>query len=671
MRSQFNFNNVTQFTLTNDRLLKHSNTVDSRKILLGFIGHEHANLLRKHLSSTDSSHSELADLVQIIANRLNGSLDTQLGAMTNDDKAILYYKLTEEITNCTPGFYNRCAEIVQWFSRPQDFFELLQLVRESLVSNIAAKLTQDVHEVNQVFLVASTLGFGVRVRNKQDTYRFWPMDTIRSKITEEFNCDFTPLHLPYLICEQFISIISTDYNGRKAHGVSYNAGEMERIAKLIERYFSTGAKRNASEYFILQDDYLLADLDWALIRRLIFIKLCDTGCFQERFRQAFVALDKVDAHTNPTTIIEHIQYIASTRQEVITLLTYFKKETLDILASALKHHSPDFFFDRQILCEHFNTLDCSSKNIFFPVLACLLLKDFKWLHLQGFDLRGINLEYVNLQGVCLNQVKLDGMQVRQLYQAGRLNFSGADLRETDLREADLREADLTCANLQNADLREANLDRTSLRETNFQYADLREASFQSAWRLRDAFLHRARLSGNQVIQLHQAGLNDFSGIDLRGADLREANLQGLNLRDAKLHNADLGDVNFCFLSSFLTDNDPDYYACINQMGLGDQAVALLLERHRDFFESSAFWSKKIKANVQISLSDIVEHAKGKHIRRAVFFDTNDGSGTKKLLRDYYGLSVTQNTEARDIVPVFLTRLHSSIVIYKKGWSCCN
>lgn len=90
-------------------------------------------------------------------------------------------------------------------------------------------------------------------------------------------------------------------------------------------------------------------------------------------------------------------------------------------------------------------------------------------------------------------------------------FSGADLRDADLRRADLRgaylrRADLRCADLTEADLRCSDLRYADLSGAYLRYADLRGADLTEA-DLRGADLDRA---------------------DLRCANLREANLTGAN-----------------------------------------------------------------------------------------------------------------------------------------------
>ena len=99
----------------------------------------------------------------------------------------------------------------------------------------------------------------------------------------------------------------------------------------------------------------------------------------------------------------------------------------------------------------------------------------------------------------------------------RLDLSGADLRDANLRRADLHDANLRGVDLYLADLRDANLGGADLSLADLRSANLRRADLRDA-NLRGADLYRA----------------DLSGADLRGADLHLA-----DLRDAELNSTDL------------------------------------------------------------------------------------------------------------------------------------
>jgi uncharacterized protein YjbI with pentapeptide repeats len=162
-----------------------------------------------------------------------------------------------------------------------------------------------------------------------------------------------------------------------------------------------------------------------------------------------------------------------------------------------------------------------------------------------------------------------------------IDFVGADLERTNLRNADLsgaglREAhiygaDLESARLVNANLSVANLDKASLKgivaeRANFWRASLRQAN------LRDARLDESRLRGAHLsnADLRSASLVDCTFIDveldnakLSGADLREAlfvdaNLTGVDLGMALVGGAAFHRVNLTgaiFGGTVFADND--------------------------------------------------------------------------------------------------------------------
>lgn len=87
------------------------------------------------------------------------------------------------------------------------------------------------------------------------------------------------------------------------------------------------------------------------------------------------------------------------------------------------------------------------------------------------------------------------------------DFSGADLRNTDLRNAYFSHADLQNTNFQGACLEQANLSQANLKGVDFSNADLEGA--------------------------------DFSNANLDGANFSNANLKKTNFENASLRNVNL------------------------------------------------------------------------------------------------------------------------------------
>lgn len=146
--------------------------------------------------------------------------------------------------------------------------------------------------------------------------------------------------------------------------------------------------------------------------------------------------------------------------------------------------------------------------------------DFSWTNLMGANLRESNLSWANFTRTNLRKANLRRSILREA------NLSWATLCWVDFREAYLRRANLRRADLSWANLKEATLRDGDLREVNLSWADLREANLREA-DLRGATMREAYLSNT----------------DFREADLTEANLQDADLRGAHLFKTNLEQAN--------------------------------------------------------------------------------------------------------------------------------
>lgn len=119
----------------------------------------------------------------------------------------------------------------------------------------------------------------------------------------------------------------------------------------------------------------------------------------------------------------------------------------------------------------------------------------------------------------------------------KVDLTGADLRDANLRRADLYTANLTGADLYEANLKYANLHGAGLSGANLSKTDLFKASLSGAILFR-ADLFEASLTGADLYEadLYEA---DLTGADLSGAILSEANLSEANLSETDLSSADL------------------------------------------------------------------------------------------------------------------------------------
>lgn len=174
-----------------------------------------------------------------------------------------------------------------------------------------------------------------------------------------------------------------------------------------------------------------------------------------------------------------------------------------------------------------------------------ILNNFLWLNFSGAD-----LSETNLSGLFLCWANLSRANLRSSSLC-KVNLCFANLSSANLNRAVLSASDLSSANLSYANLNGVNLNYTILREINLREADLSGASAKKA-DFSNANLNRSTLKQADLSEakLNEANLSevDLSGANLRRADLTSANLFGANLSNAdllgaNLSNADLSSAN--------------------------------------------------------------------------------------------------------------------------------
>ncbi len=123
----------------------------------------------------------------------------------------------------------------------------------------------------------------------------------------------------------------------------------------------------------------------------------------------------------------------------------------------------------------------------------------------------------------------------------KLDLTGVDVGDADLRRANLSWIVLKNANLSGAKLNRANLSMTGLDGANLSKADLTGAN------LSGATLTNAKLCG---AELYHANLSDAK---LHGADLSRAGLGGAKLFNAQLNHANLSGASLYYNRSEVSD----------------------------------------------------------------------------------------------------------------------
>ncbi len=229
--------------------------------------------------------------LKVVLLRLQGTLDNIFGVLSTAHHFSIIEKLREEITGCLEGTHSRVDEIVRTFIVPKNILDLLQLVREDLVLQVACSSTNDnVHYANAVFTVANRLDLGIRVRNACDSHSNEQVETnfyfISTQLIQHFQHHFRPFKLPFLLREQLQTFIAHCYVGSQDEP-GYTIGDCEKITHILNQFlYSDEAEyRRYDAYFlaenIKEDDelFFFKDLDWKAIEILMFNRLEDLGCF--------------------------------------------------------------------------------------------------------------------------------------------------------------------------------------------------------------------------------------------------------------------------------------------------------------------------------------------------------------------------------------------------------
>ncbi len=210
------------------------------------------------------------------------------------------------------------------------------------------------------------------------------------------------------------------------------------------------------------------------------------------------------------------------------------KESMDLFLET-QFHRADFtgsslretnFIERSFTECCFDRADLTQSNFIQPKV--------EQTSFDGAVLEGVNFIEANLEGTSFRNAKMKNVRFVGGCRLAQADFTGADLREANLRESDLKNADFTSARLDKADFGGSNLahavfDRAEAFQTQFIKADL---SFARLFRinLMEGNLMKACLSGASFREanlfsasfLHSIiGETDFSGACLEGTILKD------------------------------------------------------------------------------------------------------------------------------------------------------
>lgn len=267
------------------------------------------NPLQKHIgeNATYTLKKELLDQLKLIYQRLSGDLDSQLGKLSENARSGILMKLIEDVRECTAGFHNRVHSIIASMKQPSSLAELLTKVRQSMVENVGASLTGEVHAWNKVTRLAKLNGYGVSVNFDSDPYAGnLNDDKVLSALKKAFESKVTPFTLPILLGDELRGLMAgLGYVGRKEgekdDDRTYDISEAKAMAALTQRCLVNPNAESAGDavkaaapkgdwytpYFMIESDedeicQYIRDINWPKIHRLFFEALSQEGYFKSQ-----------------------------------------------------------------------------------------------------------------------------------------------------------------------------------------------------------------------------------------------------------------------------------------------------------------------------------------------------------------------------------------------------
>lgn len=287
------------------------------------------------ISSSYLQKNALIEALLAVYYRLSGHLDPTLGPLP--EKMTLIQKLIEGINTCTPGFHNRVNTILESFQKPQNFSELLYIVRKHLVEKISISLKDnDVHTANRITIVANAEGLGIKPNFTDDIYRGFISDhTIRVALHDEFETNYTLFVLPSLLADTLRGLlIEIGYSGTKEKAKSYTVGnddsEVDKFTVLIKKYLSPAFQAiDWQNFFIIDEEsFHILDIHWEVIKQYFLESLLQENYF------ATSAFDDFCKNLSPL-----LSYKNSQDWNYLMLLAHYQPDSLKLLFYYLQKYT--------------------------------------------------------------------------------------------------------------------------------------------------------------------------------------------------------------------------------------------------------------------------------------------------------------------------------------------
>ena len=254
---------------------------------------EYAGHLQRHIGS-DASFKYKPELIRnlkIIYARLTNQLGSNFPEISELEQARIITPIADDIAFCTTGFYNRAESTVRQMMLPQTLPALMMRVRIGLVDRVARRISSDIHVNTRAMTIANALGFGVPVINAADPYQgdFVLNNLITDRLLSYIPDEFRPFPIISQLVDQIkIAITLHGYEGKKIartpHESSetphygYKKGEYEPFKAYLR--LMLGPVVNDANLFILDEKYQVVDLDWFVVKSLLWTRLVHDGYFE-------------------------------------------------------------------------------------------------------------------------------------------------------------------------------------------------------------------------------------------------------------------------------------------------------------------------------------------------------------------------------------------------------
>ncbi len=219
-------------------------------------------------NSTYTYKSSLKETILAIQAHLNNT------SINESEKQVITDKLIEGLDQCAPGFHNRVNSILLGIVRPQSIDDILLLIRISIVEGVARKDSDDVHKHNSFFILAASIGYGVRPINAKDVYS--RKSTNVSALTAAFKERYTALSILTQLQTNIESELRT-YYGYQGATEGYELDAYRKMMDFLKKLL--GTELDYGDVFILDTEDTPCDINWPTVCSRLITTLKDKGYF--------------------------------------------------------------------------------------------------------------------------------------------------------------------------------------------------------------------------------------------------------------------------------------------------------------------------------------------------------------------------------------------------------